>query len=289
MKSKVQKIIILIAMIIFFTALTISPNELNASEDFNKINISDTNTVIFGIRFEPSNIDPHVTWDPNDYHSIDQVVEGLFGYNLSHPQMLLIPKLAEDFGVWTENNYTVNIKQGVTFHDGTPLDANAVKWNFDRLAYFMENYLAQARELYEYYDVSDGLLKPIINRTEVVDTHTIKFILNKVVGHFETLLSFYGSYILSPSSTSATAPIDTETGDLVGTGPFMYDNYVPNVEVNFHRNENYWAGLANITDLKFSIFNDTTTLNNALLSGDVDLIVDILPSMLDTFIADPNV
>ncbi|GAH88446.1 unnamed protein product, partial [marine sediment metagenome] len=77
------------------------------------------------------------------------------------------------------------------------------------------------------------------------------------------------SYILSPLSTPPTAYIDMATGDLVGTGPFVYDNYTSNVEVNFHAFNNYWKGKANITAMRFEIFSDLGTLHDELLAGNV--------------------
>ncbi|MHA1212507.1 MAG: ABC transporter substrate-binding protein, partial [Candidatus Heimdallarchaeota archaeon] len=218
-----------------------------------------------------------------------QVVEGLFAYNLSDPKMGVIPNLALDYGTWSGNNYTVDLKPNIYFHDGTLFDAYAVKFTFDRLAYFMENSMAAAADLYKYYDIQASKIKNIINHTEVINANTIRFVLNQKVGIFETLLCFEGSYIVSPTSTPATELIDLLTGTLVGTGPFVFENYIADSEVNFYAYENYWKGVSNVTNLKFSIITDELARNNALLSGDVDIITDPIDSMLDTYIANPNI
>ncbi len=237
--------------------------------------------LVFGIPYGISDLDPHRAWDTGSAKVIDQVVETLFANNLSDPENVLIPRLASDFGTWSNNglNFTVVLRTGVNFHDGTPFNATAVKWNFDRINYFMNfDYL------YRWPDET-----PIINRTEVINTYTIKFVLNRPFAAFESLLSFSGSGILSPTSTPQYDYIDTLTGDLVGTGPFVYDEYIQDTEINFHAYENYWAGVAKITALKFSIFQDSINQTLALLSGEIDCLDSIDPSLFDTLEANSNV
>ncbi len=245
--------------------------------------------LIYGTSAGPPSLDPQDSWDSASMAVIDQVCEGLFGYNLSDPDLAIIPKLASDNGTWNGENYTVPLRQGVFFHDGTKFNATAVNFTFNRLAYFMENGLAMASSLYEYYDVGTSSILPLINHTEIIDEYTIKFVMNKPYGLIEALLCFFGSYILSPASTNATGVIDALTGDLIGTGPFVYDYYIEDDEVKFHAFENYWAGKPNITILKFSIILDEQERNNALLSGEVDIITDPMSSMLPIFDTDSDI
>jgi len=249
--------------------------------------------LVFGTDYGPSDLDPHVAWDSASFDVITQVCEGLFKYKISDPNLPIIPNLATSWGTWMINStdtwYTVSLRSDVFFHDGTKFNATAVKFTFDRLKYFINNSMAQAHELYEYYDPDLGTTLPIIDNTVIVDEFTIRFELNKPYGVFEHLLCFPGSSILSPTSTPQFDVIDTNTGDLVGTGPFVYDYYLPNIEVKFHAFENFWAGRANITILKFLIINDAVTRNNALLTGDVDLLVDPLTSMFSLFDSNPDI
>ena len=89
---------------------------------------------------DPRSLDPLCTWGKGSIDVFDQVVETLFTYDLTDPNNVIIPKLAKDFGTWSEDDttYTVELKEGVKFHDGTDFDANAVLWNFDRLVYFID-------------------------------------------------------------------------------------------------------------------------------------------------------
>ena len=250
--------------------------------------------LVFGTRFGPVDLDPQYAWNSNSIDVIDQVCEGLYRYNLSDPELTIIPNLAIADGIWTPDNrnYIISLRQGVTFHDGTKFNATAVKWSFDRLNYFLNASgtlppSVDITNLQALYILSDT--QPLINQTEVIDEYTVKFVLNAPFAPFQALLCFSGSYILSPTSTNATDYINTTTGDLVGTGPFIYDSYTEDVEVRFHAFENYWDGAPNVNNLTFSIINNPTHRNQALLNGTIDFLDDPLPNMLDTFETDPNI
>ena len=222
---------------------------------------SDINSLNYGTRYGPDSIDPHCAVDPWSFNVIEQVVETLFSYDFSDPELSIIPRLASDYGVWSPDglNYTIPLKTGVIFHDGTSFNATAVKWSFDRLAYFMNISgtlpSSTSRYINSYlYQWHDGT--PIIKRTEVINLYTVRFILNRPFGALEALLCYTGSGILAPSSTSFTDYISLSTGDLIGTGPFEYDQYINGIGVEFHAFENYWAGMANIINLNFTIIND---------------------------------
>jgi len=216
--------------------------------------------LIFGTEAGPDNLDPQNSWSPNSFNVINQVCEGLFTHNLTDPNLSIIPNLATSKGSWLVNDtdtwYTISLRPNVSFHDGTKFNATAVKFTYDRLAYLIDNSMSMAGYLYEYYDPDADISYPIINETVAIDEYTVRFELNKPYGPFEALLCFPASYILSPTSTPQFALIDTLTGDLIGTGPFVYDHYLPDEEVLFHAFEDYWAGRANITILKFALISD---------------------------------
>jgi peptide/nickel transport system substrate-binding protein len=262
-------------------------------------------TLILGTMEGPADLDPMDAWDSASSDVHDQVCEGLFGYDLEDPNLAIVPVLAADFGTWGTNGlgqptYTVDIRTDVWFHDGTKFDATAVKWNFDRYSGLMDLHLAKAHELYEYYDpdllvnvttMEYGGFVKIINATNVVDADTVEFVLNTPgpYGPFEATLCFNAAYILSPTATPLTEVLDTATGDLVGTGPFTYEGYEAGVEVTFKAWDYYYRPRAKIDTLIYSVINDAQIRNNALLSGDIDILPAPMPSMLSTFDADPDI
>ncbi len=238
-------------------------------------------------------LDPHNAWGGSDSIVIDQVCEGLFRYNLSDPNLAIVPNLANGTGTWSSDNlnYTVSLLNNVTFHDGTKFNATAVKVSFDRLAYFMNSTgkmtpqnITTINWLYRWKDYT-----PFINRTEIINETAIKFVLNRPFAGLLGLLCSPGSYILSPASTNPNQYINgSAMDDLVGTGPFIYDRYIPNNEVRFHAYENYSRGKAQIELLRFSII-PASNQNQTLIDGQVDLIGAPSHDMLNTLESDPNI
>ncbi|MFW9895121.1 MAG: ABC transporter substrate-binding protein [Candidatus Thorarchaeota archaeon] len=277
-----------------FTVLNRNGLNKNSAVNTGKIQLSDERPLIFGIYSIPHDIDPHMAWDPYSLNIIEQACEGLFTYNYSDASSSIIPHLASNYGIWSIDglNYTVPLRQNVTFHDGTPFNASTVQWNYNRLSYFMNitgtlpefEPTTQFKVVYMWDDNT-----AIINRTEVVDTYTIKYILNRPYAALEGLLCFSGSYILSPTSTDPVNLIEITTGNLVGTGPYIYDNYTTDVAVTFQGYENYWGGSPEINSLIFSIYDDSISLHEALLNGEIDLLMNPSSSYLDVFNASPNI
>ncbi|GAH33346.1 unnamed protein product, partial [marine sediment metagenome] len=249
-------------------------------DDFTKLNQGGIfSEFIFGTFSGPQDLDPHIAWDSASIDVIDQVCEGLLKHDLSDPELSIIPNLASSLGIWSvdKKNYTIPLRTGIQFHDGTVFNATAVKWSFDRLIYFMNvsgtlpptTFITPFDFVYRFNDNT-----PIINRIEIINEYIVRFVLNKPFAPLEGLLCFTGSYILSPQSTPEFDYIDTYTGDLVGTGPFVYDGYVVDTSVNFYAFEDYWRGKPNIQNLIFSIISNYNNRSQALLSGDIDLLID---------------
>ena len=198
----------------------------------------------------------------------------MFGHDFSDPDLGIITKLAVDYGTWDGNRYTVDLKQGVEFHDGTPFDAYAVESTFTRLQLFMDNGMAKAGSLYMYYDYETDEMRPIINNVYVIDKDTVEFEVNGAYGILEPLLAFEAAFILSPTSTPPTEYIDKHSGLLIGTGPFVYEYYTPDVEVSFRAFENYRDGKASIDHLKFCYIDDENERANLLEFEDIHMILD---------------
>ncbi|MFX1456844.1 MAG: ABC transporter substrate-binding protein [Promethearchaeota archaeon] len=225
----------------------------------------------FGTRAGPNSLDPHDAWDYDSWNVFDQVVETLFVHDLSTPELNIIPWLAADYGTWSADGlrYFVQLREGVIFHDGTPFNKAAVKWNFDRLNHLMSNHTEPSR-LSSLYRWPNGT--KIINSVNIYNATHIEFVLNHKFAPFEALLCASGSKILSPHSTPPYDYIELLTGVLVGTGPFKYNEYIEDVEVRFEKFDNYWGGAADIDELIFTIIPDSQDRTQALLDGEIDFI-----------------
>ena len=287
--KKYQISICVFIFILFIAVSTYNPtyNNKKLIEAENLKASSSPVGLIFGTNAGPISLDPHNAWDSASFNVIEQVVETLFAYDLSDPELNITPRLAAGFGTWSGDglNYTVSLRQGVTFHDGTSFNASAVWWNFERLTYFLNVLGTLPPEtptsiISTLYLLPDG--RSIINSTIINNNYEVKFVLNEKFAPFEALLCFPGSGIMSPSplSTPSQDYINVTTGGLVGTGPFVYDEYIEDVEVNFHGYTNYWAGAPHIDELTFSIISNSTIRTMALLTGDVDILNSLNYSMV---------
>ncbi len=252
--------------------------------------------LIYGMSSDPEDLDPHYTWAAASIDVIDQVVETLFAHDLSDPNLKIIPRLASDYGTWSGDGltYTVPLRTDVTFHDGTPFNAEAVVWNFERLAYFMDLDGSLPPEIprTQFYNVfvwPDGT--PKIDAVNLVNEFEVEFVLSRPHSAFEAILCLSGAGMISPNplSTPKHEYIDILTGDLVGTGPFVYGGYIDNYEVIFHAYENYWAGRASIGVLIFKIITDSFERTQALIDGNVDFVKHLNNSLLQDLRDDQDI
>jgi peptide/nickel transport system substrate-binding protein len=106
---------------------------------------------------------------------------------------------------------------------------------------------------------------------------------------FEALICYVTAYMLSPTSTPAQAYVETADGVIVGTGPFVYDYYIADTEVKFHRWERYWRTGAFFEEVTFAVIEDSTTRNNAMLGHTIDYLSGSMSSLFPTFDADPTI
>ena len=254
-------------------------------------------TFVFGTSSGPSDLDPVRSWDSASNDVIEQVCEGLYQYNLSDPGLGIIPILAADYGTWDSSatELTIPLRRDVYFHDGTPFNAEAVKWNFERINWFINASgtlpgaigIAQIHSLYEFPNqttILDPTTPVTINSEYSVTIH-----LRAPYAVFESLICYVTAYMQSPTSTPAQAYVETSDGDLVGTGPFVYDYYIADTEVKFHRWDRYWRTGAYFEEVTFAIIEDSTTRNNAMLGHTIDYLAGSESALFPTFDADVTI
>ena len=256
----------------------------------------------------PGKLDPLDAYDSESIETIMQVVEGLYSYNYSSAEMESIPNLAASMGTWSPDakNLTITLKQGVTFHDGTPFNADMVKWNFDRLQYFTYGFDIDGDGELEANPIgtaSQTLFKQgddvILNRTEVISDYQIKFVLNVPSVIWEKLLAFIACAIVRPDLDGAGDPWMDPYGqffnrilvddELIGTGPFMLTEYDLDNQVEFDYNPDYhqeW-GDDHIEKMIYLIIPDDVTSSLAVLNHEVHW-GGVLAEYQAQFDADPD-
>ena len=214
------------------------------------------------------------SWDSASNDVLEQVVETLFFYDLGDPYLPRINVLAQSS--WWEDSETLQIqlKEGILFHDGTPFNALAAKWNLDRLQYLINatgtntGEVAHTQSLWMF---PDGVT-PIMDTITAVGDYNITIVLNGAYATFLNTLTYINSGMISPTAHAgdATSFIPLTTGKPIGTGPFTYDKFIPNVECRLQRWDRYWMAPANFPTVIYAIYSDATTAHNAFLSYTID-------------------
>jgi peptide/nickel transport system substrate-binding protein len=171
------------------------------------------------------------------------------------PDGEVIPGLAEEWAV-EEDAIELVIRQGVTFHDGTPLDAEAVKANFDHHASLV-GVQPLVNEFAEFIDA-----------VEILDTHRVRIQLTEPVatGFFFSLAG--GSMMTHMVSPPSLGSDDLSTNP-VGAGPFKVTEFVPGDRAVFERNADYWdPDEATLDRMVFMGVEDAATRLTLLRAGD---------------------
>lgn len=266
----------------------------------------DLETLVVGTGSGPADLDPTDSWDSASNDVIEQVVETLFTYDTRQyvvdETMPRVNWLALSY-VWSGGNtiLTLDIRTGITFHDGTIMDAAAVAWNFNRFMYLMNHTGlipsdGRAVKTHSLYEFPDGT--PVLSSVVALDVDTVVFTLTSPYAPILDAMAYISCGILSPSSTPATTIIDLSTGDIIGTGPYMYDYYITDSEVRFTAFEDYWGGVplgggtpvaakVMFDAMVYSVIDDPSALNYAMLAGDVDILFGAMTDLLPAFRTNP--
>ena len=203
------------------------------------------------------------------------VYEGLTKRDVSDPDAPagVAAALAESWEVSEDGlQYTFTLRDGVTFHDGTDWDADALIYNIDR--YMDENDPNYDPVLITYYTVLT-----YVDSVEKVDDLTVTFTLNQPFAYF--LADLYNVYFASPTSLDEDGAAGQATNP-VGTGPFVFDSLAQNQSISFVRNDDHWGDVAQLDRLTVELIPDASARTAALRSGRVDWIEAAQPDDLES-------
>ncbi|MFD1156349.1 ABC transporter substrate-binding protein [Roseovarius aestuarii] len=232
--------------------------------------------LIVGQIAEPKSLDPAAVTAVNDFRILVNVYEGLTRYKSG--TLEVEPSLATDWSISDDGTeYTFTLRDGVMFHDGTPFNAAAVKFNFDRML----------DENHPFHDTGPFPLSfffGAVQSTEVVDDMTVKFTLNAPYAPFLSNLAYPTGLIVSPAGVEANGK---EFGrNPVGTGPFKFAEWRSNEAVVVERSGDYWGEAAGTEAVVFRPITDANTRVAEMLAGGIDLMVEVPPTSLGQFEGD---
>lgn len=221
----------------------------------------------FALAAEPTNLDSHMAGEVPAHNVIRNVCESLL---VRDDQLQLAPNLAEAWSAVDELTYEFRLRQGVTFHNGEPFNADVVKWNYDRILNPDQNSRGRA-------SIS------LVTQVEVIDDYTVHI---KTSAPFPVLFARNtyagtGSVVMLPPRYVQEQGDELAAQNPVGTGPFTFVEWQRGDRLTIEANADYWGGRPNIDQVTFRFIPETATRIAALLSGEVDVIESVPPDQVE--------
>jgi peptide/nickel transport system substrate-binding protein len=208
--------------------------------------------LVIGTRANPVTLDPHKQRDVSTNQALSPAFEGL---TILGADLKLRGALAESWDVSQDGiEITFKLRKNVKFHDGTPMDAEAVKFSLDRIK-------DPATK-----SPGAGYLADVKN-IEVIDPLTLKVSLNHIDVAFVTNLQGPSVAIVSPTAVKAAG--DNFAAKPVGTGPFMFKEYVPDNKLVYTKFKEYWGGEPNLDTVTIRPIPEDNTRMVELEAGNI--------------------
>jgi peptide/nickel transport system substrate-binding protein len=219
---------------------------------------------------EPVSLDANLETTAPGAWVFGNIIEPLITLNAD---MEVEPRLATAWEFVEPNRLRFTLREGVTFHDGTPFNADAVKLTWDRALF------ADPPGRWK------GLAGPI-TAVEVVDEFTVDIVTEDVYGPLLLTTTMIYTGVVSPA---AVAEFGEDYGrNPVGTGPFKFVEWRTNDRIVLEANEDYWRGRPELDRVVFRVVPEEGARMLALRSGEAQMVLKPSPADLPGLDADPS-
>ena len=225
--------------------------------------------ITVALQLEPPHLDPtSAAAGAIDSVLYSNVFEGLTRFMSDGS---VVPGLAESWEISDDGlTYTFKLHDGVTFHDGSTMDAEDVKFTLDRI--IAEDSANAQKALYA-----------AISEVNVIDPLTVEVKLSEPNGSMIFNLAWGDAVIVAPES------IDNIKQQPIGTGAFKFDSWTQGDKIELSRNDAYWGEAPALAKATFKFISDPTAAFAAVMAEDVDVFAGFpAPENLPQFEADPR-
>jgi peptide/nickel transport system substrate-binding protein len=240
--------------------------------------VATAQTVIVGRGSDGNSFDPPESESFEAIMMADYAFDGLVRYDGN--TLKVAPGLAESWATSEDGlTWTFKLRPGVKFHDGTPVNADAVVFSFER----------QRDPNHPFYRKTFARWPakfPTVTKTEKLDDITVKMTLSAPSPTLLTNLAFYVAYIVSPTAVEKNP--EGFRNNPVGTGPFKFVRYQKDNFTEYARNDAYWRKPANIQRLVVRTIPDNDVRLLAIKKGELQLAYGISFSQFGEVEQDPN-
>lgn len=209
------------------------------------------------------------SWDPR----ISAGDEPLFLANIYEPLLYVNPPgsaepytpcLATSWEVSDDGlTWTFRLREGVTFHDGTPFDSKAAKASIE-----------STRDV----DLGGAYIWYSVKKVTTPDEFTVKIKTSYPAGLDRVATAMYAAWMFSPKAANKSTEWWDDGPKAIGTGPWKLESYAPNEETVLIRNPDYWGGWkeGQFQKVVLRFVDDASTQRQMLEAGEVH-IADVLP------------
>jgi peptide/nickel transport system substrate-binding protein len=230
-------------------------------------------TLRVGLSVDVATLDPHLSGSKVDR----QVYHNLYDPLLILDEKLGIqPNLAESYQTPDPQTLILKLHSGVKFHDGTDLNSEAVRFNFDRMANDPKS-------------VRKGEVANIAS-TEVVDPLTVKINLKQPDSSLLATLTDRAGMMISPAALGKLGADLGNNATGAGAGPYQFVEWVPDDHVLLKRNDSYWntSGGPYLDQIRYRPIPDDTVKLQSLQNSEIDALDYLAPRTVATAKSDSN-
>lgn len=230
----------------------------------------DPDTIIVGRPRDASSLDPALVSDNESVEIAEQLYDKLLNFKPGTAEVE--PGLATS---WTSSEggrvWTFHLRRGVKFHDGTPLNARAVVFSFERQR---DPFHPFHRDDFQYWHNTYQNVVEI----EAIDDYTVRIAIDEPYAPFLANMAMFPVAIVSPAAVEKWG--DDYGDHPVGTGPFRFASWTKGDRIVLERNPDYWGGAPRSARIVFRAIPDGRQRLIALEGGAIDIAYSILPQEL---------
>jgi peptide/nickel transport system substrate-binding protein len=239
-------------------------------------------TFVFGRGADSVGLDPAIVTDGESFRVTRNIYESLLEYK--RDSTAVVPGLAEHWQPSADGlTWKLALRRNVKFHDGTPFNAEAVVFNFER--WMLESH-PYHKGVFEYWKSMFGGFPGFVKSVKASDDVTVEFVLEKPMAPFLANLAMPMFGIASPTAIKKYG--DDYFKNPVGTGPFRFKEWRKDDRIVLERNPDYWDEKALLDRVIFRSIVDNSARLLELQAGSIDLMEFLSPDDLPTVKNDPN-
>ncbi|MBY7144795.1 glutathione ABC transporter substrate-binding protein [Virgibacillus sp. NKC19-3] len=260
---KYKVISMLFMALLIVTACAEEPDTTNEEGTNENETEAEGGDLVVDLASDPVSLDPHAANDGNSLYVMNAMYDTLVALDTD---LELQPALAESFEQIEDTVWEAQIREGVTFHDGSELNAEVVKANLDRV---MDP------------DIGSPLafLYDMIDTVEVTDEYTVEITTAYPFSALPLHLAHPGGHIITLESIEADyeavengeEPFTSVNENPVGTGYFKYEDRSHGENITLVKNEDYWGEEAKVDSVTFKVVPEDLTRIAELETGEADI------------------